>query len=86
MQFKLVKKSSNRQISTFHVVDGQDSICGSINVQNQEVPDLLRCWSGSTADSAQPKAKASAKATMVAAFLRNLKRRPVSRAAILRGC
>ena len=45
-KFRLVKKSSNPQISTFQVLDSEGSICGSINVQTQDEAELLRCWSG----------------------------------------
>ena len=83
-KFRLIKKSADQQLTRFQVLDSAGSICGSINVENREVPDLLRCWSGSTAESAPP--KGSAKATMVAAFLQAKRTTPFSRATILRGC
>ena len=42
--FTLTKKSANNVKTTFHVLNGAGDICGSINVQNAEVPDLLRHW------------------------------------------
>ena len=77
-KFRLVKKSSNPQISTFQVLDGEGSICGSINVQTQDEAELLRCWSGATTNA--PAARTSASA-MVAAFMKH--RSPLSKAALL---
>ena len=82
MRFRLVKKSSNPQISTFQVLDGEGSICGSINVQTQDEAELLRCWSGATTNA--PAARTSSASAMVAAFMKH--RSPLSKAAILRGC
>ena len=82
MKFRLIQKSQNRVQTKFHVTNDGGDVVGSINVENQEVPDLLRCWSGSTADSvAPPKGSTN---LMVAAMLKT--RRPISQAAILRGC
>ena len=78
--FKLIKKASNRSRSTFHVIDSAGSICGSINVANDQAADLVRCWSGATTNSP----KQSPKNALAAAFMKA--RRPTSKAAILRGC
>jgi hypothetical protein len=65
------------------VIYGKGDVCGSINVKNSEVSDLLRCWVGSTPVANLSKQSSSSKA-LAAAFSRN--RKPVSKAAILRGC
>ena len=83
MTFRLIKKSADQQLTRFQVLDSAGSICGSINVPNEEVPALLRCWSGSTAESAPPKGSAKA---MVAAFLQAKQKTPFNKAAVLRGC
>ena len=76
--FRLTKKSSNKVLTKFHVLDSSDSICGSINVPNDQVSDLLRCWNGprdcspQQQQAQQPSAKA-------------FKLPPMSKAAILRG-
>jgi hypothetical protein len=82
MNFKLLKKATNKLRTSFHVVNSAGDIVGSINVAPSEEADLLRHWAGSCI---QPQASAAAsKDPMIAALLRN--RTPMSRAAVLRGC
>jgi hypothetical protein len=83
MTFRLEKKATNRLQTTFHVINGKGDICGSIDVKNSEVGDLLRCWAGSTPAKDSPKQSPSSKA-LAASFMKA--RRPGSRAPILRGC
>jgi hypothetical protein len=83
MKFKLIKKSADQVLTRFQVLDGEGSICGSINVQNQDVSDLLKCWSGA-AESPSP--KQSPTKALANAFLRSKSKQPVSQQAILRGC
>jgi hypothetical protein len=80
MTFTLTKKSVGSLLTTFHVLDSQSNIVGSVNVKNAEVPDLIRCWQGQTdrPSQQQPQSGALAKAFS--------KIGPISRAAILRGC
>jgi hypothetical protein len=47
MRFRLQQKFANQSITTFHVLDQQKNIVGSINVRNGEVPDLL-VWTRGT--------------------------------------
>jgi hypothetical protein len=82
MTFKLERKASNRLQTTFHVINGKGDICGSINVKNSEVSDLLRCWTG-TAPAKDPPQQ-SPKNALAAAFLKA--RKPGSKQAVLRGC
>jgi hypothetical protein len=35
-------------LTTFHVLDSESNVVGSVNVKNAEVPALLRCWNGQT--------------------------------------
>jgi hypothetical protein len=79
MTFKLTKRSENKVKTTFFVEDDTGAICGSINVKNSEVPDLLRHWNGpADRPSRQPQSGALAKAFA--------KLGPMSKQAILRGC
>ena len=82
MTFRLEKKAINQLLTTFHVINGKGDICGSINVKNSEVGDLLRCWVGTAPASGSP--KQSPRSVLAAAFVKA--RRPTSKAAILRGC
>lgn len=82
MTFRLINKSADQQLTRFQVLDSEGSICGSINVENREVPALLKCWAGATADSAP--AKGSAAKAMVAAFMKH--RSAFNKASLLRGC
>jgi hypothetical protein len=43
--FKLLKKSSNKARTTFHVMNGT-TIHGIINVPPEEEANLLKCWAG----------------------------------------
>ena len=47
-RFKLIEKKRTKMNATFQVIDERDAICGSICVENREVGDFLRCWSGAT--------------------------------------
>jgi hypothetical protein len=44
MTFKLLKKSTGATLTKFHVVDSAGSIVGSINVANEQAPDLQKHW------------------------------------------
>jgi hypothetical protein len=82
MNFKLVKKSTGAVLTKFHVVNARGDICGSINVANGEVSDLLNCLR----DSA-PAAAGAKQATAAAALSAALRRGPrLSRQGVLRGC
>jgi hypothetical protein len=59
-------------LTKFHVLDEENNIVGSINVPNEQVNDLLRHWQGPV-QTPLPQMKVG-------------KPRPMSRAAILRGC
>jgi hypothetical protein len=76
MNFKLLRKSSNRVKTVFHVVDDSGDVRGSINVRAGEEADLLTAWHGSK----QPETKPAVKAKL----------RPLtfgkSPQAVLRGC
>jgi hypothetical protein len=48
MNFTLIKKSVGKLLTTFHVLDSESNVVGSVNVKNAEVPALLRCWNGQT--------------------------------------
>jgi hypothetical protein len=76
--FTLTKRSANSVKTTFHVLNGAGDICGSINVANAEVSDLLRHWvgPGDRGEHHQPAPVTNAKLRMP----------PMSKAAILRGC
>ena len=75
--FKLVQKSVNKALAKFHVVNRAGDIVGSVNVPPEEVNALLQHWSGPVE---RPAARMSVPAMKFA------KPRPMSRAAILRGC
>jgi hypothetical protein len=78
--FTLTKRFANSVKTTFHVLNGDGDICGSINVANAEVSDLLRHWVG-------PANRATNQAGPVAnAKPRNLPLGRMSRAMVLRGC
>jgi hypothetical protein len=64
------------------VLDGGDSIIGSINVKLEEADDLLRHWQG-PADWPQPRPQSPVNA-LAAAFMKH--RKPFLQGAILRGC
>jgi hypothetical protein len=66
-----------KTLSTFQVIAGDGSICGSINVLPGQEQDLLAHWSG-------PKDIAPQQGS-AAAMVARLKPTRVSRAAILRG-
>ena len=82
MRFRLQQKFANQSITTFHVLDQQKNIVGSINVRNGEVPDLLRCWSGPEGPSQPQKQNLSAQPGLRI----KLPAVRMSRAGILRGC
>jgi hypothetical protein len=56
MNYKLVKKATNKVKTTFQVLDSSGDIVGSINVKPSEEQDLLRHWNRPTV---QPKALAA---------------------------
>ena len=85
--FKLIEKKRNRLNATFHVIDEEQSICGSINVKLEDADNLLRCWNGAKTNSPQSKQQQQQQnpvQALAAAFLKN--RLPVSKASLLRGC
>jgi len=82
-KFRLQKISSNSSITRFDVLDGT-GICGRISVKPADESALLACWK----DTAPPASNAAARGTqnsMVGAMLA-AKKRPLTRAGVLRGC
>jgi hypothetical protein len=80
MNYKLIKKSTNKLKTTFHVIDARDdSIIGSISVKPAEEADLLRHWIGPANRATNQAPVANAKPSS-----RPLGR--MSRAMVLRGC
>jgi hypothetical protein len=82
MNFKLVKKSSTKALTTFQVVDDAGDIKGTINVPVSAEDDLLKCWSGGSSDK-RKEPVAHMTDTLVAAAKRSA--RPPDKKAILRG-
>ena len=71
-------------LTKFHVLDSTGAIVGSINVANEQVSDLLKCWRDSAPAVAAPAGK---QARAVNAIVAALKRGPrLNKEAILRGC
>ena len=52
MTFKLLKKSSNAALKTFHFLDSDGGVCGSANVPNSEADNFAKCWSSAGAGPA----------------------------------
>ena len=77
MKFRLIQKSINQAVAKFQVLDQIGDIIGSINVPPEQVDALLKQWMG-------PVDRPQARISMPAMKL--VKPRPMSRAAILRGC
>jgi hypothetical protein len=74
MNFRLLKKSTNAAISTFHILNEAGEACGSVNVPNKQAEDLKRHWKGAyAAPAAKPKVPA-------------VRLPQLSKKAILRGC
>jgi hypothetical protein len=76
MNYRLIQKSINKAVATFHVLNAKDDIVGSVNVPPSEISDLMRHWNGARTTEA--------KQLPVARI--NLKMTKVARAAVLRGC
>jgi hypothetical protein len=79
MRFRLIQKAANKLKTTFHVLNANDDVVGSINVKNEEASDLLRHWAGPSDYSSKQQQQQS----LAKAFA---KLRPMSKGAILRGC
>ena len=79
MRFRLIQNQKTK--TKFQVLDERGTVCGSICVEENEISDLLRHWH--VAVQSQPQAQAPAN-SMVAAMLKH--KRPLSPAAVLRGC
>jgi len=86
MKFQLIQKSQNRVQTKFHVLSQAGDVVGGINVENHEVPDLLRCWSGATDSPPQRQGGRSPVSVLAKAFLQAKSKSSFSRAAVLRGC
>ena len=84
MRFQLKERKRNALNVTYHVLDEQDSICGSICVKLKEAESLLRHWQEPVGDSPQSKPSFSPKQSLAAAFMKH--RKPFLQGAILRGC
>lgn len=84
-KFQLVKKSENRLVTKFQVLNDAGDIVGSIGVEPGQVADLLRHWSGPVEGSSSSKAQSQKQNPVVAAIM-NAKSRVVNRQAILRSC
>jgi hypothetical protein len=83
MTFKLLKKAVGATLTKFHVLNSRGDICGSINVGNGEVNDLLKC----SRDSAPATSAVAKQTTAVNAMVAAFKRGPrLNKQAILRGC
>jgi hypothetical protein len=84
-QFKLIQRSSNRLVTTFHIVNAKGDVCGSVSCAPQEESQLLRCWSGPTdRGNTEP---ATAVKSLSEAFISALRKQKVNRRAFaLRGC
>ena len=63
MQFKLSKKSTGRTLTTFNITDDKDTICGSVNVPDEAVADLQKCWRDSAPAAATAAGNKSARPT-----------------------
>lgn len=64
MNFKLVKKSSTKALTTYQVLDGNGNIRGSVNLAPEDEADFLRCWNGATDQPTTAReARAAAKRT-----------------------
>lgn len=74
MRFQLVRKSTGRVLTTFHITNSKNDICGSINVPNSEAADLQKHWRGAYAP---PAAKPGVKPVALPRL---------SKQAVLRGC
>jgi hypothetical protein len=80
VNYKLIKKSTNKVLTKFCVIDARDdSIIGSISVKPAEEADLLRHWVGPT-DRGEHQPPVAAKPRSRPPIGR------MSRQAILRGC
>jgi hypothetical protein len=84
MTFKLVHKSTNAALATYHITDGRGDIVGSVNVKPDEVADLLKCWRGAVPAAAATAGKQARAANAISAALKRGPR--MNKAAILRGC
>lgn len=84
MQFNLERKAVGATLTKYHVVDGNNTIVGSINVGNEHAGDLEKHWRASTPAAAAAGGKqTTAIRAMVAAFRKGPK---LDQQAILRGC
>jgi hypothetical protein len=86
MTFRLEKKSTGAVLTKFHVVNSAGDICGSINVANGQVNDLLKHWR-----QPAPAASTAGHARAVSAISNALRKGPrlsgqAARQAVLRGC
>jgi hypothetical protein len=54
MKFRLEKKSSNRALTKFHILNSADETVGSVNVPPSQESDLLKHWTGAKAAAAKP--------------------------------
>jgi hypothetical protein len=77
MNFKLLEKSRNRSLVTFHVLNDADDVVGSVGVSPREAGDLLRHWAGPKRQS-QPRSQMRMRFPQLKLSMR--------RQAILRGC
>jgi hypothetical protein len=74
MTFRLLKKTTGRASTIFHVTDAASAVLGSVNVPREQENDLQKCWAGA---HGPPAAKAAVPRVRLPAM---------SKAAILRGC
>ena len=88
MNFKLLKKKSDRVKATYHIVDAANGdIHGSVSVPlGQAEADLLRCWSGpKSAPGSTSSSPQSGRRTMAESLVASLRRQPFNKGQILRG-
>jgi hypothetical protein len=88
MRFQLKEAKRGKINATYHVVDEDQTICGSINVKLEEAGDLLRHWVGAGPSNTQPIANLpphqSPVSALAKAFLKG--RTKFSPQQVLRGC
>ena len=84
MTFKLVHKSTNAALATYHIRNGRGDIVGSVNIKPDEVSDLLKCWRDSVPAAATIAGKQARGANAIIAALKRGPR--MNKEAILRGC
>ena len=84
MTFQLSKQSRGHKLTVYHVLDGEGSIVGCVNVKNEEAADLEKHWVA-RAPAPSSAAPADKQNPMVSAMVAAAGRNKFSKQAILRG-